>query len=871
MLRKILLVLSIFTFQIDAKRYVIDDIPGLRRIDSLYSIGNTLFINAQDGISEGSFYTITNGGPLTLIKHGDYKTGGPSEFFEVNGKFYYAYNDVSRLGHWTSLYNSLWVFDGTPQSSQKLADELVSEIRPVGNTIFFRKMDDANGFELWAYPVGGSSHMVKDISAGTPSSHPGNLTSFNGKVFFTATTPETGFELWTSDGTPNGTRLLKDINPGTRSAFRAAGVIWSDYTYEMQLDYYSFVEYNGEFYFVAQDGVHGQELWKSNGTEEGTVMVKDINPSGDALFAPSGYYYKPVMTVFKNKLYFVAYDPDHGAELWCTDGTEAGTQLVKDINPGVGSSQITELKEYNGYLYFPATSGPDEGVELWRTDGTTWGTVLFEDIMNHPLRSDKSSFPRELTVYDGRLYFAAVTALDREFCYDDPPYDCFPYFLEFCYLYSTDGTQGNLEKHYDFGSVYYLQKYLLTATSNGLYFKSYDANQLLHRLYPADNPPQFASNPPREGVVGTEWAYDVDAFDPDGQEVTISAVSIPSWLTLQPDVNGTASLYGTPTAPGEYTIILSASADGLSTEQTFTIYVKQRRIISLEVYNYDEQMYNQNFSVPRVTLVNNGPDTVTDVVVEYYFQTENNKVPVLQVFHPQTENIYLINVTAGVYKLVFNYIGKIIPPYSSYPDNSGAVVGLSYADWSTWNKYNDYSNNLQYSSTLNEKICVYTMDGILLFGTPPEFNSLPFADAGMDINIIDPQGAGETVSLNGSRSYDPDGTIVKYEWLYNGIVIGTTDKITYHFPTGANTVTLRVTDSKGGTATDIVMVNIMPYGTNIPFTLSSSVYSQGQFPVISYTVPPHIAGKNIVCHIQREWDTVVYPLPNSAGAQNKQA
>ena len=73
-------------------------------------------------------------------------------------------------------------------------------------------MDDANGFELWAYPVGGSSHMVKDISAGTPSSHPGNLTSFNGKVFFTATTPETGFELWTSDGTPNGTRLLKDIN-----------------------------------------------------------------------------------------------------------------------------------------------------------------------------------------------------------------------------------------------------------------------------------------------------------------------------------------------------------------------------------------------------------------------------------------------------------------------------------------------------------------------------------------------------------------------------------------------------------------------------------------------------------------------------------
>ena len=158
----------------------------------------------------------------------------------------------------------------------------------------------------------------------------------------------------------------------------------------MQLDYYSFVEYNGEFYFVAQDGVHGQELWKSNGTEEGTVMVKDINPSGDALFAPSGYYYKPVMTVFKNKLYFVAYDPDHGAELWCTDGTEAGTQLVKDINPGLKQSNY-RVKEYNGYLYFPATSGPDEGgIMAYR-----WyylGTVLFEDIMNHPLGVIKAAF-----------------------------------------------------------------------------------------------------------------------------------------------------------------------------------------------------------------------------------------------------------------------------------------------------------------------------------------------------------------------------------------------------------------------------------------------------------------------------------------------
>lgn len=160
----------------------------------------------------------------------------------------------------------------------------------------------------------------------------------------------------------------------------------------------------GILYFSAGDGRHGRELWKSDGTRGGTVMVKDIWPG-----ARSG---APLMlTDVKGQLYFTATNNLHGRELWKSNGSSAGTTMVKDIFPALKSSNPAYLTNVNGIVYFSATDG-GHGNELWRSDGTAMGTTLVKDIKTAPA---VGSVPQQITNVDGTVYFtAAEDATGRE-------------------------------------------------------------------------------------------------------------------------------------------------------------------------------------------------------------------------------------------------------------------------------------------------------------------------------------------------------------------------------------------------------------------------------------------------------------------------
>ena len=158
---------------------------------------------------------------------------------------------------------------------------------------------------LGAAPAGAidfTASPLKDINAIQSGSTPNQITSVGGGVaFYAATTAATGLELFRTDGTPGGTTLVKDIEPG------ATG---SGPKY--------LTDVGGTLFFTAEDEGGGKELWKSDGTAAGTVQVKDINPGPDGS-DPSN------LTEVGGTLFFSADDGTTGSELWKSDGTPGGT------------------------------------------------------------------------------------------------------------------------------------------------------------------------------------------------------------------------------------------------------------------------------------------------------------------------------------------------------------------------------------------------------------------------------------------------------------------------------------------------------------------------------------------------------------------
>jgi ELWxxDGT repeat protein len=179
--------------------------------------------------------------------------------------------------------------------------------------------------------------------------------------------PSSGTELFAIDA--NGSaRLVRDVMPGSASSFPN-----------------HFERLGDRVLFSADDGLHGRELWITDGTAQGTRLLVDLVP-GSQGSDPIGLRRIGVRVVF------AARTPGLGLEPWVTDGTEAGTQPLRDVYPGAGSSLITVdaaltarspwLDSDDSRVLFTAATLPataDFGCPLFVSDGTSAGTRCAQD------------------------------------------------------------------------------------------------------------------------------------------------------------------------------------------------------------------------------------------------------------------------------------------------------------------------------------------------------------------------------------------------------------------------------------------------------------------------------------------------------------
>ena len=262
---------------------------------------------------------------------------------------------------------------------------------------------------------------------------PQNLITVGNTLFYSAITGETGRALWRTNGTPGGTRLVKDLLPGpddativeavgvggmlyfTTNSLSGIGELWkSDGTAAGTLrirgasaarltSVAELTPIGNVLYFAGAANSGARELWRTDGTRAGTRRVRDA-------ITPNGGMDPTELTRVGRTLFFVGGTPARGRELWKTDGTSAGTVRVKDIVSGPNSSYPQSLTNVGGTLFFVAP-GDDTGRELWKSDGTTAGTRLVKDIVP----GGNSGDPLDLTAVGRTLYFTAINAnFDRE-------------------------------------------------------------------------------------------------------------------------------------------------------------------------------------------------------------------------------------------------------------------------------------------------------------------------------------------------------------------------------------------------------------------------------------------------------------------------
>lgn len=322
----------------------------------------------------------------------------PKAFITNNGKMFFIAKDAG------DPFCELWVSDGKESGTNKVKDINPSggAISPTvtlisnGNYVFFVADDGLYDEEVWRSDgTAAGTIRLSNSSAFEPVLE---LTLSNGWVFFSSYDLNYGREIWKTNG--SAAVRVTDVN----ASFQDGVPVNTSGSASM-------VDVNGELYFVGDNGTSGFDVYKISSSTSGASIVKNLNGTntnvkpenlfaynnqllftfdasgtGEELYVsdgtsagtnlidirPSGSSHPANLTLSQGKVFFDAATDQTGNELYMTDGTFAGTQLVKDINVGSVGLPFIEFKDANNLLYFSIQKGVTG--EIWRSDGTASGT-----------------------------------------------------------------------------------------------------------------------------------------------------------------------------------------------------------------------------------------------------------------------------------------------------------------------------------------------------------------------------------------------------------------------------------------------------------------------------------------------------------------
>ena len=303
--------------------------------------------------------------------------------------------------------DGLWMSDGTVAGTAKKLEGtgLTSDWFADGQILYVLAQEPGANRQIWRVDLSnGAVVPLTAFGADSPlAKAPPSFTKLGGHLYFWLHPAGESLALWRTDGTPAGTEvrfdLPADADDEILSMSSAAGALYfhiglSPTSYQLwrtdgspaganQLGTFSTLdlqdpfpafdvaEAGGRVLFVGGDAAHGRELWSTDGTRQGTSVLRDVFPG-------TGSSLPTELTAAGGRVFFTAGDATHGRELWQSDGTEAGTRLVHDIAPDAISGDPTGLTVAGSTLFFAADDGL-VGRELWALPLAGTGTCVASD------------------------------------------------------------------------------------------------------------------------------------------------------------------------------------------------------------------------------------------------------------------------------------------------------------------------------------------------------------------------------------------------------------------------------------------------------------------------------------------------------------